>query len=520
MNLSLKRAVSGIAMGAALAALPLGVSAKTQLRPVRPMSIHRHGVYEAVAPDSEQPHRAAFAAKMLAAQPRVGAVPGFVIDSQFEGINLIQTIALGSGAIPPDHGGAANTNYVLQIVNGGAAVYDHQGKLLSKLKTDSGFWRAAGIPAALLVNGVSDPRITWDQASQRWFVSQINLDFSPSNVVFIAVSKTANPLEGFRAVYARVKAGTFGDFPTLGVNADAVTVSTNNFASGVFFSDLSVLSFPKADLLLVKPTAARLNRFDTVDPATYGFALQPVNSLDPSDTSQDLVGVSATKFFEFRYSKLIDLGEQFAGISTAVSVPTKYDGNPPLGRQPVGSGYDNSDDRIGAKITQVGKYIYVTNGVSDSARGATKLASQIHWLIIDRTTQKIVAEGRIADPARKIDYSYPAIDANANGRFIIGYNGSSTTSNISAYATICDFNKVAVTVTCTAPKLLRYGLDDNYDLGFPGRVRWGDYNAVQLDPDNANAFWLFQEFPGYRQLRKNGTYGARWATVVTHMVTQ
>ncbi len=520
MNIGLKRAVSGIAMGATLAALPLASNAKVPLRPVRALSMARHGVYEAVAPDSAQPHRAAFAAKTLAAQPRVGSVPGFLIDSQFEGINLIQTIALGSGAIPPDHGGAANTDYVLQIVNGGAAVYDHQGKLLSKLKTDSDFWRAAGIPAALLVNGVSDPRITWDKTSQRWFVSQINLDFNPSNEVFIAVSNSANPLQGFKAVHARIKAGTFGDFPTLGVNADAVTVTTNNFAFGLFFSDLSVLSFPKADLLLAKPTAARLNRFDTVDPATYGFALQPVNSWDPSDTSQDLFGVSATRFFEFRYSRLIDLGEQFAGLSTAVAVPTKYDGNPPLGRQPVGPGYDNSDDRIGAKITQVGNYIYVTNGVSDSTKGATKLASQIHWSIVDRTTQKIVAEGRIADPSRNIDYSYPAIDANANGRFVIGYNGSSTTSNISAYATICDFDKVAVTVTCSAPKLLRYGLDDSYDLGFPGRVRWGDYNAVQLDPDNANAFWLFQEFPGYRQLRTNGAYGARWATVITHMVTQ
>lgn len=521
MNSTIKRAVSGIAMGAALIAVPLGAGAKVPLRPVRSLSTGHHAIFEAVAPDSAQPHHDAFAAKIPAGQPRVGTVPGFQIDSQFEGINLIQTIALGAGEIPPDMGGAANTNYVLQVVNGGAAVYDRQGKLLSKLKTDADFWRAAGIPASVLLNGVSDPRVTWDAASQRWFVSQVNLDFSPSNAILLAISKTANPLDGFKAVYFRIKANSFGDFPTLGVNADAVTVTTNNFAFGFFFADLSVLSIPKADLLAAKPTAANLRRFDTVDPATYGFALEPVDSQNPSDGTQDMVGVNAVRFFDFQYSRLINLNTQFPGISTAVAVPTKYDGAPRLGRQPGGTGYDNSDDRIGAKIKQVGNYIYVTNGVSDDhGQFPTKVASQVHWAIIDRTTQKIVAEGRIADPARLIDYSYPSIDANANGRFVIGYNGSSSTSNISAYATICDFDQVALSVSCTSPKLLRYGLDDNYDLGGGGRLRWGDYSAVQIDPDNSNAFWLFQEYPGYRQLRADGTLGARWATMVTHLVTQ
>ena len=518
MIIQYKNAVSALAVTAMLTVGAFSASAAEPLRPVRQMSAPRHGVYEAVAPASAQPQHSLKAARIATIQPRVGATPGFIIDSQFEGINLIQTIALGSGAIPPDHGGAANGKYVLQIVNGGVAVFDRQGKLLSKLKTDSDFWRAAGIPAKLLVNGVSDPRISWDATSQRFYVSQINLDFDPANQVFVAVSKTANPLDGFKAVYFPVKNFSFGDFPTLGVTPDAVTVSTNNF--GFFgFQDLSLFSIPKADLLATTPTAARLNRFDTLDPLTYGFALEPADSQDSNDASQDLFAVSATRFFQFQYSRLIDLTDRFAGISTAVPVKTKYDGNPPLGRQPGGTGYDNSDDRIGAKIKTVGNYVYVTNGVSDSQKkGVTKLASQVHWAILDRTTQKIVAEGLIADPARKIDYSYPAIDASASGRFVIGYNGSSATSNISAYATVCDFDQVAVTVNCTAPKLLRYGLDDNYDLGGT-RVRWGDYNAVQIDPDNANAFWLFQEYPGYRQLRLNGTFGARWATVITHLVT-
>ena len=488
-------------------------AARVRLKTFGPLSTPRHGVYEQVAPNSAD----AAAVRLVRPAPQAasGGTPGFIVDSQFKGIGLIETIALGSGAIPPDMGGAASPSYVLQIVNGGVGVYSPQGALLSKLKTDAQFWLQAGIPARIVNIGVSDPRVYWDNASQRFFVTQINVD--TPNTIMIAVSRTANPLDGFRATYVTLKGFVLGDFPTLGVNADAVTISTNNF--GFFgFESLGIFSIPKADLLQVKPSAARVARFDAVDPVAYGFAVHAVSSQDPSDGNQALLGVSATNFYQLNRSNIIDAGETLAGLSPSKVIFTKYDGNPLLGRQPGGTGYDNSDDRISASIKQVGNYIYFTNTAADPATSA-KSSNYVHWGIVDRTTNKIVAEGTVRDPARKIDYSYPAIDANANGRFVIGYNASSATANISAYATICDFNVVAKSVSCTAPKLLAYGVDDNYDLGGT-RVRWGDYSSVQVDAANPQAFWLFQEVPGPRQLNAAGVLRARWATVITHFVTQ
>jgi len=482
---------------------------------VRMLSAPKHAAGVVVMPSAKE--RTGFSLKRPASVPRTTSTAGFYVDSQFQGLSLVSTINLGAGFIPPDMGGGANDKYVVQVVNGGLAIYDKQGTLLDKPKLDSTFWLQAGVPASIVNVGVSDPRVYWDAASQRFFITEINVNIP--NTIMVAVSKTANPLNGFRAVYTTLNNGSLGDFPTLGVNANALTVSTNNFAGGFFFSSVGIFSYPKADLLLAKPSAANLARFDTADPNSYGFTVHAVDSQNPSDGNQPLLAVSATTFNRLQLAQITDAGEPTAGLSGSKTLFTRYDGNPLTGRQPGGSGYDNSDDRISSAIKQVGNYIYFTNTAADPS-SSVKSSNYVHWGIVDRTTNKIVAEGTVRDPAKLIDYSYPAIDANTNGRFVIGYNGSSSTLNISAFATICDFDQVAKTVSCTAPKLLSYGIDGNYTLGAPGRVRWGDYSAVQIDPTNPQAFWLFQEVPGPRNVNAGAGPTAEWETVITHMVTQ
>lgn len=518
MRSSINFLVSSVASLAVLSSLPALAVTKDALKNIKPNSTGRHAtIVEVMAPTS--PDVAATFKKIIQhpnSSAQVG-VPGFDIDSQFPGLGLIETIALGSGAIPPDMGGASNGQYVVQMVNGGFAVYATDGKLLTKLKTDSTFWAQSGISGKLLAPGVSDPRIQWDAPSGRFFITQINVDIP--NSIFIGVSKTSNPLDGFRAVSIKLKSATLGDFPTLGVNADAVTVSTNNFFFGFFFTDLSVFSIPKADLLLAKPSAARVVRFDSLaaaDSKGYGFAVHAVDTPNPSDGTHQLIGVSATNFRQFITSKVVGVGTPNAGITPPSIVRTRYDGNPSQGRQPSGINYDNGDDRISSDVKQVGKYIYMTNVVPGNLLGTH---NAIHIAILDTTTNTVVIDRLINDPTGKIDYSYPAIDANANGRFVVGYNGSGTNLNISDFATVCDFDQVSVTVSCSAPALLYVGLESDYTLAGGGRERWGDYNAVSLDPSNDKAFYLYQEVPGKKQANASGVLRPRWATVVTHVVT-
>lgn len=515
MMTKLRLLASTVAIAATTLAVPALAQAKAPAKTVRMLSAPQHASGAIVLPSAQR--QAAFRMQRPAAVARTANTAGFYVDSQFMGLSLVDTINLGAGFIPPDMAGAANSRYVIQIINGGAAIYDTQGNMVAKPKLDSTFWLQAGIPAKIVNAGISDPRLYWDDASQRFFATQINVDLP--NSIMVAVSKSANPLDGFRGVYTTLTGYNLGDFPTLGVNADALTVSTNNFAFGAYFGGIGVYSFPKADLLLAKPSIANLARFDNVDPNAYGYTLQAVDSQNPSDGNQPILAVSNATLNRLQLSQVTDAGDPTAGLSSPRTLFTKYDGAPLLGRQPGGTGYDNSDDRISSAIKQVGNYVYFTNTVADPLT-SLKSSNYIHWGIIDRTTNKIVAEGTVRDPAKKIDYSYPAIDANANGRFVIGYNGSSATMNISAYATICDFNSVAKTVSCTSPKLMAYGIDGDYTLGAPRRVRWGDYSAVQIDPVNPQAFWLFQEIPGPRNVSVGNGPTSEWETIVTHMVTQ
>ncbi len=446
---------------------------------------------------------------------RAGGAP-VDADVQFWGIGYAETRALHRGLTPPDMGGAASDQFVVQMVNGAIGFYTPGGALAAPLQTDKTFWKAAGINGTLLTYGASDPRVVFDAASGRFFVCELTLRRATAtkpllhNDVMLAISRTSNPLDGFVAISLPVTNGQFGDFPTLGVNAEAVTLSISNFAVDNKIIDLSVFTLPKADLLAVVPSIARLARIEGIAVADYGGALHAVVSLNPGTGTQKVIGIGE-KLHAIATGTIFSAGQANATLSPSVTLYSQFDGIPAPARQPVGK-YDAGDDRIGAQVTQVGNYLYIANEVSDDQGDGGAHSDYIHWAIVDATTDALVAEGRIADPAHAIDYTYPAIDANANGRFVIAYNGSSTTIPISAYATVCDFDSASGTASCGAPRTMATGLDGNYHLFAPNR--WGDYSAIQRDASNPNAFWLFQEIPA----AKTGTSSA-WATVVTHLIT-
>ncbi len=499
------------------------------------------------------------------------AAPSIAVQSQWRGLGLVEGIALGQGFIPPDMGGGAGPTHVVQFVNGLYATYTRDGQRVGKIRTGDAFWRAAGISAADTANGLSDPRIIYDAASGRFFVCMITIGFpsfdNPNghNAILIAVSKTSDPTQGFRATKVQLKNGVLGDYPTLGVNGDAVTLSTNNF--GLFgFQDLTVFSIPKADLLLAKPSAANVSRFDSLAssdsgvPGTvealgteaerslrytdddaaknaaikmpgakaatrplsasgngkgYGFAMQAVNSQGAANGSQELYAISNTFLRQFAYSKVVGAGQSLAGLSESNIIRTKYDGNPNPGRQPAGPAYpyDNGDQRIGAAIKQVGNYVYMANTIGDAKKNS------VHFVIVDSTTHKVVVDHLITDPTGKMDYSFPSIDANASGQIVVGYNGSGVNTNISAFATACNFDSTALTVACSAPRLLYAGLNSDYSLGGT-RIRWGDYSHTQVDPVDPKCFWVYLEINAEKQLNRFGVLRPRWGTVITKVVVQ
>jgi hypothetical protein len=195
----------------------------------------------------------------------------------FSGLTHVDQRLAGSGKYtntqfslePPDQGLCVGNGFVLESVNTAFIVYDTHGNPLSAVTPFNQFFgvqpeviRTTTPPT--IGDFVSDPRCNFDVATQRWFMTMLQVDppgfcqFPPPlpAVVpcpgsrahtFISVSQTANPTGAWNlfSVDATddglhgtpnnsnsiVVCPCYGDQPLLGVNADGVFISTNEYGA-------------------------------------------------------------------------------------------------------------------------------------------------------------------------------------------------------------------------------------------------------------------------------------------------
>ena len=168
-------------------------------------------------------------------------VPGF------EGISGPQQAAVNGGGDlePPDQGTCAgpDTNgnpIVVEIINNALAAYTPTGgEVLPVTATYALFNQSS---TAFL----SDPRCAYDPITKRWFFTEFVVGsakthphFAPSTQ-FIAVSQTSNPLGSYQVFGIDTTdlnnpAGDcpcFGDFDQIGLDANGLYISTNEFSTG------------------------------------------------------------------------------------------------------------------------------------------------------------------------------------------------------------------------------------------------------------------------------------------------
>jgi hypothetical protein len=400
-----------------------------------------------------------------------------------------------AGFIPSDMGGAVGNGYVMQTVNGIVSIFDAKtGQTVSRT-TLGQFWGSLGVqtnPAQ--GNYMSDPRVVFDPGTNRWFTSAITT--AAVNQVGIAVSKGASPLGGFTALSFNAQGNQFYDFPTLGVNHAAVTIGTNNFSNtSGYFDGSGLFSIPKQDLTGAKPSLANMTRFDSLP--SLDFTNQPVTDWHGGTSTTVLTSLNNPNLPAFGGEGILNLSNvntSHAALSTGPSLDNPLDYNNLVNPvQPGGTPYDANDPRISASPVQVGTLIYFTNSVQ---QGGT---DDLYWGVIDAADQKLVRSGTVGIPG--LDLTFPSIAANGDGVFVIGFNGSGTGTDISAYNVVCS----EYTGACGAPAELYAGTGNSY-AGYRGDARWGDYSAIVNDPYNANDFWLFQDYATKPDL---------WGTVIT-----
>jgi hypothetical protein len=277
---------------------------------------------------------------------------------------------------PPDQGLAIGGTSqclggpcILVAVNSAIAAYTTSGQLLASVSMNQFF----GLPSAFnRTTGefgpfLADPRIYFDSATNRWFVTILEIDedpttgaFQPHSSVLIAVSLGTSPFSGFSLLQLDgTNDGTngtpkhqgcpcFGDQPLIGADAHAFWISTNEFpifAPG--FNGAQVYALDKA--ALVGGGTANVQHVLQGGPLAEGIAYTVQPATIPPGGSYASVNngtqyfLSALEFFGTLDNRLaIWAATNTASIHTtpAISIQNEIVGNtivygqPPMAQQP------------------------------------------------------------------------------------------------------------------------------------------------------------------------------------------
>jgi hypothetical protein len=431
--------------------------------------------------------------------------------------------------LPPDSNGAIGPNHFVEFINGSFAVYQKSDGTSILQETDLKFWSDAGLIISP-DSGISDPRVIFDPISQRWFASMVDLNATSTdpttqaNDFLLAVSTNSDP-SGFWQGYkfrSDPTLGRFADFPTLGVDSNAVYLSGDFYQGESNPLGAGLVSIPKADLLANPPTIANRTWFGVMSYAQRGQVLQPAVCFDGS-SSGNILSVANYGMDTNFYSNLVTFSVLNGAThtatltaSTTINVPPYYipendvAGAPLLTVvQPDGSStLEANDARICGKVYCVGGILYATHNTELNGHIA------IQWYRINAATHALLETGTISDP--NLDLFFPCIAANAAGTVVIGCNAAGPSTFISCYAYvgqtrngITTFNEPAV---LQFSSVCYHGDDEAYAdfLGTLPLSRWGDYNSISVDPDDPNRFWTIEMYASDTNV---------WSLEITELIT-
>ncbi|MFY8138582.1 MAG: PKD domain-containing protein [Flavobacteriales bacterium] len=176
-----------------------------------------------------------------------------------------------TGVDPADPSIDVGPNHVIQMINGASGSYFRVwNKTGTSLIAQTYLDNFMGFPG-----GAGDPIVLYDAPADRWLMSEFT---STGNQLSVAVSTTPDPL-GTWNIYS-FNAPTFPDYPKYSIWNNAYIVTTNENTSAVYALDRSKMLLGQA---------ATSQRFTLTNFGTIGFqAATPVNldgtTLPPSGT--------------------------------------------------------------------------------------------------------------------------------------------------------------------------------------------------------------------------------------------
>ncbi len=416
-----------------------------------------------------------------------------------------------TGSLPPDTMGDIGPAQYLVGLNGRLrTIAKATGAADGVLDADTDVF----FPAELRGPGVtSDPRVRFDRRTGRWFVLMITVALPNRFVLAVSSGATITPATTwlqYQWANTRTEGGApagpscLADYPTLGVDEDALYIGVNQFCglgvNALAFDSTSVYVLPKASLVAGTLAVAA---FDGVLPGPTSdgvYTPQGVDNFDDDTSAGFVIGVDNAGFGSLVMHRISNPGAAPA-ISGAISVAVPSTGLPidvphPGGTVPL----DGLDDRLLQAVIRAGR-LWTTqqiqvngSGVADNNGGR----NAVRWYEIGSldSTPALVQSGTVFDGAAASPVSYwmGGIMANGQGHAALGMSVAGAGSHVNTAFT----GRLASDPPGAMDPPSQYSANSSFSYNQQSAPaptqRWGDYSYTSVDPDDDMTFWTLQQY--------------------------
>jgi hypothetical protein len=408
---------------------------------------------------------------------------------------------------------------------------------------------------------LTDPRVHYDRATDRWFMIMIDVpDPIGENSILIAVSNTGRISRRTRWNFYYVRAGLFpgdagclADYPTFGIDNNAVYIGTSMFrvaggplcpgiVPGFSFHNTTAFVIRKADLLgngpadLASVSGAVTAFPNLINPATFEgpFTLHGAVNYDPNPTEGYMVAVDAGFYGRLALYRVVNPGSGTPALDgpSFIDIPLNFDPGavPTPGAINALDGLDyrliNAMVRNGKLLTSQGVCVDQT-GIEVSGcfffaelPGSTR--NGMRWYVIDvaGASPSLVDVGQVWDGSNSADplsLWMGSIAQTGQGHYALGYSIAGRPLLASAAA---DWLLRTPGGLILGDSYAYIG-EDIYNA--PGDIagviaRWGDYSLTTVDPCDDMTAWTIQEFAARRTGATSGPGSQfNWGTRVFRM---
>lgn len=424
-------------------------------------------------------------------------------------------------AFPPNNAGAAGPTQYLAAVNGGIRSFDKatgasDGAIDMNLDT---FF-------ALVSDGydVKDPHVRYDRTTGRWYIlghTSAHLDgFIPRILIAVSDSDTLSQGTVWSFFYfipseltpQRNLTGLFEDFPTLGLDDNALYIGLNIFrreGGGLENTDGFVVR--KSSLLGAGPLVVTPFR-NLIDESGNGpITPQGVDNFDSNPSYGYFIGVDKSYF-----GRLILRTIRNAATTPEIApnAPLNVDATvyplyvDHLGNKMGMRGYlDPIDDRLANAHVRQGKLYAVHNigvnneGISTYKKPSTRTGCRWYQIDINQTNSpRLIQSGTVYgsseenNPHHK-NFLIPSIMTNGPESIVVAASTAGKRRYINA--TFAIHHAADIEGLMRGPYYYtntQTAYNPPEDPGSMRGRRWGDYSTTTIDPSDNMTFWAIQQF--------------------------